>query len=587
MKKIYGIAFASAALMLASCSNESEPGGPNINQPEGPGSYLAINIMNPSDTRADSDYEIGTDDENKVEDAQFVILSKWNGTAYGTDYKVKYVVKDVPTEWTPGGNYPNTVEKIGQPVMLIPASVTGAFTNNNAGDVPNDLHLVVILNAGESYEVTNDMSEDDLLKEILDVATTTEKGLLMTNSAYIKDNTAVRVATIPYQNLMNTVDEAKGNPVDVYVERVVARADVNSSITAENIENNKMYWENNSADERTLTPVIKGLYFYHDPANSYLLKDVSGWDAAWTNANDAANFRSYWATMPAKDKLKFSDNSYNGLLTTGAQTIWDGTAEAVRYIHENTLGNADVKDATKVVVLAELQDKDGKAFDMASVMGQFTTLDGAAKLIAAQINSLGYRVFTGTENVNGTTINKYRTVAPTDLEFTNKSTESTYDASGKVSAYYQVGKGNGNRTYYELKTFSNPEKLQKFTGEYKDGYAVLADPTADDLTKLDTALKTTYAVSYWKDGKCYYYTDIKHLQFGNDDAPAIGVVRNHVYDITFTGISGFGTPVFNPDEFIIPTPPAYTEKDNVFLASRINIHKWRIVNSNNNIQLGK
>ena len=61
-----------------------------------------------------------------------------------------------------------------------------------------------------------------------------------------------------------------------------------------------------------------------------------------------------------------------------------------------------------------------------------------------------------------------------------------------------------------------------------------------------------------------------------------GVVRNHFYKITLNGIKGFGTPVYNPDKVIDPTVPSY---DNTFLAARVQVLQWRIVNQN--VSLGK
>ena len=55
-----------------------------------------------------------------------------------------------------------------------------------------------------------------------------------------------------------------------------------------------------------------------------------------------------------------------------------------------------------------------------------------------------------------------------------------------------------------------------------------------------------------------------------------GVVRNHSYRITINTMSGFGTPVYNPDEVIDPVIPKDTE---TYLAARINVLSWRVVPS--------
>ena len=82
-----------------------------------------------------------------------------------------------------------------------------------------------------------------------------------------------------------------------------------------------------------------------------------------------------------------------------------------------------------------------------------------------------------------------------------------------------------------------------------------------------------------KGGKAYYYVPIKHL--GNTGEVAeYGIVRNHFYKITLTGIKGFGTPVYNPELVIDPTVPTY---DNTYLAARIKVLQWRIVKQDVNL----
>ena len=82
-----------------------------------------------------------------------------------------------------------------------------------------------------------------------------------------------------------------------------------------------------------------------------------------------------------------------------------------------------------------------------------------------------------------------------------------------------------------------------------------------------------------KDGKAYYYVPIKHLGKAGE-LGEYGVVRNHFYKITLTGINGFGTPVYNPELVIDPTVPTY---DNTYLAARVQVLQWRVVNQNVNL----
>ena len=76
----------------------------------------------------------------------------------------------------------------------------------------------------------------------------------------------------------------------------------------------------------------------------------------------------------------------------------------------------------------------------------------------------------------------------------------------------------------------------------------------------------------WTNGFTYYYFDIKHL---GTSVGEYGVVRNHVYKSVVDGLTGLGTPVYNPDEVIYPEKPG---DEDTFLAAQIKILSWRIVN---------
>lgn len=79
-----------------------------------------------------------------------------------------------------------------------------------------------------------------------------------------------------------------------------------------------------------------------------------------------------------------------------------------------------------------------------------------------------------------------------------------------------------------------------------------------------------------RDGRAYYYVPIKHLG-GTGELAEYGIVRNHFYKITLSGITGFGTPVYDPDKVVDPIVPTY---ENTYLAARVQVLQWRVVNQN-------
>ena len=55
-------------------------------------------------------------------------------------------------------------------------------------------------------------------------------------------------------------------------------------------------------------------------------------------------------------------------------------------------------------------------------------------------------------------------------------------------------------------------------------------------------------------------------------------LRLNVYKVHITGITGFGTPVYDPTtDFIVPEKPS---EINTYVAAQINILSWRLVEHN-------
>ena len=127
-------------------------------------------------------------------------------------------------------------------------------------------------------------------------------------------------------------------------------------------------------------------------------------------------------------------------------------------------------------------------------------------------------------------------------------------------------------SYIVVKTTETPTEWYVKTG------------TGDELTDADMTKTTDQAINefilnsvgytlMWNNGFTYYYFDIRH--FGQTDSFAYnGVVRNHLYEANVNTLYGYGTPVCNPDEIIIPEAPEYEE---ILLAAEIKILQWRVV----------
>lgn len=556
MKKIYGFAFAAAVMALASCSNDNEPvNNPNPTPGLNGSSYLRVNVANTGATRAEDGFENGTGNENAISNLLFVVLQ---------NDKVVYTqsADTESSDWQGPADFPNTVEMIGGTTLIIPNDALGS-TNNGETAVSNDLSLVVLCNYPDKDIIANTTTKEDLEKKMLEIKAD-QKSFVMSNSAYFASNTAeaevIREVAIDTKYLVNSQEEAMNMPLDVYVERLAARADLTAANMNEDdfYGKNSLVWENDKDKEMTIIPEIVGFAYFQDPTQTNLLKNTSNWDSSWFNGgvNNANFHRSYWATTP--------DYTDAGFLFTDATEAWDGSVKK-EYINENTLGG---DKATKVVVMAILKDKEGNEMDMANIFGQFTSKDGAGILVANTLKGLGYWVV----SADGKTA---RTIEyGKELVYSGEALAGS-DENGNTFA---VGEGKGNRTYLKLNELEGGERYCTINKVNEDQSIDWNDVT---VATLNTLLKSeTYAISYWNGGKTYYYTDINHLNFATNEGNVNpGVVRNHIYKIDFTNIYGFGTPVFDPDKKLIPTEPEYNDDNKVNLAATINVLNWRVVSN--------
>ena len=173
---------------------------------------------------------------------------------------------------------------------------------------------------------------------------------------------------------------------------------------------------------------------------------------------------------------------------------------------------------------------------------------GEDKLLTVVANTIKNTYYYSTDGVN------YTGIEPEDLMC---KTRSVADAKA-YEVYFQLATANTGygieRTWYEKNSDGT------FTA------------VADDA--LNTKLSAIQPALVYKDGQTYYYTDIKHLGVPSS-ATEYGVVRNHVYKVNISDITGYGTPIYDPSmEFITPESP---EDIVSYVSAQINILSWRLV----------
>lgn len=513
-----------AGCLLASCNND-EP-NPNAGTGELETSYIAVSVnsANASTRAEDGGYAEGNDSEQKVTTAHFFFFDA-SGNPFTLNQESLVGGSDkanyvVKTIEDAGNKEPN-VETITNVVLTI---------QNLQGEYP--AQMLVVLNwdyAGGAISLT------DLRNKLADytAAVKNTKGFLMSNSAYVKGtNTVITATPITIDNIASSETAAMAAPVQVFVERVAAKVTLKKNESASaNFDTGVT-----GPDGKKIYARIKGWDVNTTLDRSYLVKEI---DATWQDAilgftwNDEPYYRSYWAKSVVADgtNVKYdTDFSYAGLTNTVNTGV---------YCLENT-GNK----YTKVVIAAELVDVDQKPVQVARLYSEMYTFDGIKNVIA---NALKDHYYYGDETTK-------HTILPEHIDFFVAGT------SGKDS--YTV-KYRLTKEAAQLKWYYTDDAGKTFT--------------AKTAVEVNNYLATLEGAQAWN-GKSYYTVDIEHL--GTNHIK--GVVRNHSYVITVDGISGLGTPVYDPNTVV--TEPIKPEETTSYVSARINVLSWKIVNQNVTLQ---
>lgn len=510
-----------AGCLLASCNND-EP-NPNAGTGELETSYIAVSVnsANASTRAEDGGYAEGNDSEQKVTTAHFFFFDA-SGNPFTLNQESLVGGSDkanyVIKTIEDAGNKEPNVETITNVVLTI---------QNLEGEYP--AQMLVVLNWDYADGA---ISLTDLRNKLADYTAAVEntKGFLMSNSAYVKGtNTVITATPITIENIASSESAAMAAPVQVFVERVAAKVTLKENETNFNTgitdpDGKKIYahivgWDVNTTLDR-----------------SYLVKEI---DATWQDAilgftwNDEPYYRSYWAKSVAAngENVKYdTDFSYAGLTNTVNTGV---------YCLENT-GNK----YTKVVIAAELVDESQNPVQVARLYSEMYTFDGIKNVIA---NALKDHYYYGDETTK-------HTILPEHIDFFVAGT------SGKDS--YTV-KYRLTEEAAQLKWYYTDDAGKTFT--------------AKTAVEVNNYLATLEGAQAWN-GKSYYTVDIEHL--GTNHIK--GVVRNHSYVITVDGISGLGTPVYDPNTVV--TEPIKPEETTSYVSARINVLSWKIVNQNVTLQ---
>lgn len=557
---------ACAALMMCACSSDdaSNGGSTGVNEPQ----YLSVNIVNVGATpsRASGDYENGSAEENKINKVRFYFF---NGD--GSPYLIKATGTEVTggeninwLEATPGEDTttPGTstsVEKITNAVLVINGVQNAAPAAIVAVVNPETVDATTLKNGGTMRlsELRNTAVGQNFYKK--DASTGAVSEFVMSNSVYVNAGEDV-CASLVAGHVTTSPETAKAKPVDLYVERVVAKvtADVDPN-AFEKGDGSK--WDATKygtkkavgkIGDNEVYAVIEGWGLASENGKAEIEKQV---DKGWSDGN--LGFLTPWTTSDYhrcfwERSVAFDAGISGNLPVNPTFNQLKAKMQDVLYTLPNTptgVTNLKDNDLTKLAVAATLKYKDADGnwheADICRYNGvQFLGVDNLKKQVALTFS----QYYTSTDATH------YTQLSASDIDFK--------DPDGTMQQYRVTP------------TLANdPAGTKKYYTKTTTG----TTPTFTEVNKsiVLAAIEASKA-EIRKGGRAYYFVPIKHLGKTGEVAE-YGIVRNHFYKITLSGIKGFGTPVYNPDQVVKPVVPTY---DDTYLAARVQVLQWRIVNQN-------
>ena len=556
---------ACAALMMSACSSDdpNNGGSTGVNEPQ----YLSVNIVNvgatPTGRGTDPDYEGGTTEENKISKVRFYFF---NGD--GTPYLIKAPGADGVTgsgtvnwlEATPSyddttSDTPSHVEKITNAVLVINGVQSAAPSAIVAVVNPETVDPAALGNNGSMR--LSQLRENAVGSTFYKTDAGKVTDFVMSNSVFVNAGSDV-CASLVAGHVATSADKAKANPVDLYVERVAAKvtADVDPN-AFEKGDGSK--WDATQYGTKTAVGKI-GAYDVYAVIDGWGLADENGKakveksvNTDWTDAilgitpwTTYDYRRSFWETSVefnagTNQPVNHKFNDFKANMKAELYTLPNTPDAKITNVYDNNV--------TKFLVAATLKYKDEHDnWHLAEICRYNGVMILGVDNLKTQVALTFSKYYTSTDGSNYTQLTK------DDITFAEPTTSmKNYQVTPTLAA-----DPTGTKLYY-IK-----ESDGSFTQVSKD---VVNTAIGADKAEIRT------------EGKAYYYVPIKHLgTTGN--LGEYGVVRNHFYKINLTGLTGFGTPVYNPNTVIDPTVPSY---DNTYLAARIKVLQWRIVKQDVNL----
>ena len=569
--KLISIALLSLAVACSKENVTSNQGGSDANQ------YMAVDIAMSvgSSTKAPSDYRDGSEAESTVNVKNSIFLFY---DAYG-NFLTSGVISATDGSVDENGNLKLTtnnqsgyVEKESKAVIVLgptrlrPALVL-AVLNYNKCDALRNLSLADAHSKVDNNEISTEAGK-----------------FTMTNSVYVDGNNVVNATPISASSVKETKEEALKTPVQIYVEREVAKVNMKAKDGLKKTADGKICFETPNAEsvldgvKVSARIVVDGWAANAFNTTSYLVKEVPN---SWLVTNPFANWydeaakRTFWAQDPnytGSEKYVFgcTPEGEPGTYKNVKYLSWNEAAknnvDSYEYMYENTTDKASARvnggelaNVPTILIAAHVETaKTGAAWERQDIYkfgGLFYT-DASLRNYAAEQILKGklYWEYTTAEGL------KKASVEPSQVKA--KFVANVVDNSGSVKV--------------EVEALTAPAEGAKLMKEGEPASVIESAnwaKTVEDILNGENGFNIAKKeLVCFKNGMCYYQVPIKHNQTTDD--VAYGTVRNHIYELTLSKIAKIGNPVFNPEEKLVLIPG---EEKDYYVSAELKILKWRVI----------
>lgn len=569
--KIISIALLSLAVACSKENVTSNQGGSDANQ------YMAVDIAMSvgSSTKAPSDYRDGSEAESTVNVKNSIFLFY---DAYG-NFLTSGVISATDGSVDENGNLKLTtnnqsgyVEKESKAVIVLgptrlrPALVL-AVLNYNQCDALRNLSLADAHSKVDNNEISTEAGK-----------------FTMTNSVYVDGNNVVNATPIAASSVKETKEEALKTPVQIYVEREVAKVNMKAKDGLKKTADGKICFETPNAEsvldgvKVSARIVVDGWAANAFNTTSYLVKEVP---TSWLVTNPFANWfdeaakRTFWAQDPnysGSEEYVFGrtpegePGTYKNVKYLSWNDATQNKVDSYNYMYENTTDKASARvngselvNVPTILIAAHVETaKTGAAWERQDIYkfgGLFYT-DASLRNYAAEQILKGklYWEYTTVEGL------KKASVLPDQVKA--KFVANVVDNSGSVKV--------------EVEALTAPAEGAKLMKEGEPASEIESAnwaKTVEDILNGENGFNIAKKeLVCFKNGMCYYQVPIKHNQTAED--VAYGTVRNHIYELTLSKIAKIGNPVFDPEEKLVLIPG---EEKNYYVSAELKVLKWRVI----------